>query len=74
MPELSVIVHGPNTQDRLTGLLASLAEHPHPEVEVIVAAVGAWAQETARAYASEMLVLPLPDGTGDAAARSAGAA
>lgn len=74
MPELSVIVHGPNAQDRLTGLLACLAAHPHPEVEVIVAAVGAWAQETAQAYASEMLVLPLPDGTGDAAARSAGAA
>ncbi|MET9829697.1 CDP-glycerol glycerophosphotransferase family protein [Streptomyces sp. NPDC006385] len=74
MPELSVIVHGPNTQDRLTGLLASLAAHPHPGVEVIVAAVGAWAQETARAYAPEMLVLPLPDGTDNAAARSAGAA
>ncbi|MGW6910413.1 CDP-glycerol glycerophosphotransferase family protein [Streptomyces sp. NPDC054940] len=74
MPELTVIVHGPNTQDRLTGLLASLAAHPHPDVEVIVAAVGAWAQETARAYAPEMLVLPLPDGTDDAAARSAGAA
>ncbi|MFI6015555.1 CDP-glycerol glycerophosphotransferase family protein [Streptomyces sp. NPDC051243] len=74
MPELSVIVHGPNTQDRLTGLLASLAAHPHPDVEVIVAAVGAWAQETARVYAPEMLVLPLPDGTDDAAARSAGAA
>ncbi|MEU9054426.1 CDP-glycerol glycerophosphotransferase family protein [Streptomyces sp. NPDC048384] len=74
MPELSVIVHGPNTQDRLTGLLASLAAHPHPDVEVIVAAVGPWAQETARAYAPEMLVLPLPDGTDDAAARSAGAA
>ncbi|KMS66618.1 transferase [Streptomyces viridochromogenes] len=74
MPELSVIVHGPNTQDRLTGLLASLAAHPHPDVEVIVAAVGPWAQETAGAYAPEMLVLPLPDGTDDAAARSAGAA
>ncbi|MFF7162535.1 CDP-glycerol glycerophosphotransferase family protein [Streptomyces sp. NPDC008086] len=74
MPELSVIVHGPNTQDRLTGLLASLAAHPHPDVEVIVAAVGPWAEETARAHAPEMLVLPLPDGTDDATARSAGAA
>ncbi|MCF1600584.1 CDP-glycerol--poly(glycerophosphate) glycerophosphotransferase, partial [Streptomyces muensis] len=74
MPELSVVVHGPNTQDRLTGLLASLAAHPHPDVEVIVAAVGPWAQETARAYAPEMLVLPLPDGTDDATARAAGAA
>ncbi|WP_217212102.1 CDP-glycerol:glycerophosphate glycerophosphotransferase [Streptomyces sp. AC550_RSS872] len=74
MPELSVVVHGPNTQDRLTGLLASLAAHPHPDVEVIVAAVGPWAQETARAHVPEMLVLPLPDGTDDATARSAGAA
>ncbi|MEY9991780.1 CDP-glycerol glycerophosphotransferase [Streptomyces sp. V4I8] len=74
MPELSVVVHGPNTQDRLTGLLASLAAHPHPEVEVIVAAVGPWARETAEEYAPDMLVLPLPDGTDDAASRSAGAA
>jgi CDP-glycerol glycerophosphotransferase len=74
MPELSVIVHGPNTQDHLSGLLASLAAHPHPDVEVIVAAVGAWAQETAQAHAPDLLVLPLPDGTADAAARSAGAA
>jgi CDP-glycerol glycerophosphotransferase len=74
MPELSVIVHGPNTQDRLTGLLASLAAHPHPDVEVVVAAVGAWAQETARAYTPEMLVLTLPEGTDDPAARAAGAA
>ncbi|WP_052032513.1 bifunctional glycosyltransferase/CDP-glycerol:glycerophosphate glycerophosphotransferase [Streptomyces viridochromogenes] len=73
-PQLSVVVHGPNTQDRLTALLASLSAHPHPEVEVIVAAVGAWAQETARSHAPEMLVLPLPDGTDDATARAEGAA
>ncbi|EGX56034.1 transferase [Streptomyces zinciresistens K42] len=74
MPELSVVVHGPNTRDRLTGLLASLAARPQPGVEVVVAAVGDWAQETAARHAPDMLVLPLPEGTGAAAARSAGAA
>ncbi|GAA3493636.1 CDP-glycerol glycerophosphotransferase family protein [Streptomyces prasinosporus] len=74
MPKLSVIVHGPNTQDHLTGLLGSLAAHPHPDVEVVVAAVGDWARETAERHAPEVQVLPLPDGTSDAAARSAGAA
>ncbi|MET9387282.1 CDP-glycerol glycerophosphotransferase family protein [Streptomyces sp. NPDC002928] len=74
MPELSVIVHGPNTQGHLTGLLDGLAAHPLPDVEVIVAAVGAWARETAQGHAPELTVLPLPDGTGDAEARAAGAA
>ncbi|WP_320781153.1 CDP-glycerol glycerophosphotransferase family protein [Streptomyces sp. CRN 30] len=74
MPELSVVVHGPNTQDHLTGLLDSLAAHPHPETEVIVAAVGDWARETAERHAPAFQVVPLPDGTGDAAARTAGAA
>ena len=74
MPELSVVVHGPNTQDRLTGLLDSLAGHPHGDVEVVVAAVGPWAQETAGRHAPDLLVVPLPEGTGDAAARAAGAA
>ncbi|KUL74302.1 MULTISPECIES: CDP-glycerol glycerophosphotransferase family protein [unclassified Streptomyces] len=74
MPELSVVVHGPNTQDRLTGLLDSLAGHPHGDVEVVVAAVGAWAEETARRHTPDLLVVPLPEGTGDAAARAAGAA
>jgi CDP-glycerol glycerophosphotransferase len=74
MPELSVIVHGPNTQGHLAGLLDSLAAHPLPDAEVIVAAVGDWARETAEWHAPEFQVLPLPDGTGDAAARAAGAA
>ncbi|MFJ3302764.1 CDP-glycerol glycerophosphotransferase family protein [Streptomyces sp. NPDC086549] len=74
MPELSVVVYGPNTQDRLTGLLDSLDARPLPDAEVIVAAVGDWARETAEGHAPETVVLPLPDGTGDAAARAAGAA
>ncbi|MEU5524950.1 CDP-glycerol glycerophosphotransferase family protein [Streptomyces sp. NPDC047860] len=74
MPELSVIVHGPNTQDHLTGLLDSLAARPLPDVEVVVAAVGDWARETAERHAARLQVLPLPDGTSDAVARAAGAA
>ncbi|MFF4491634.1 CDP-glycerol glycerophosphotransferase family protein [Streptomyces sp. NPDC001544] len=74
MPELSVIVYGPNTQGHLTGLLDSLDAHPLPDAEVIVAAVGDWARETAQAHSPETVVLPLPAGTGDAAARTAGAA
>ncbi|MBC9725485.1 CDP-glycerol glycerophosphotransferase family protein [Streptomyces sp. TRM68367] len=75
-PRLSVIVHGPDTQGHLAGLLDSLAAHPLPDTEVIVAAVGDWARATAEAHApgSAGAVLPLPDGTGDAAARAAGAA
>ncbi|MEU2228506.1 CDP-glycerol--poly(glycerophosphate) glycerophosphotransferase, partial [Streptomyces sp. NPDC018347] len=74
MPQLSVIVHGPNAQGHLTELLDSLAAHPLPDAEVIVAAVGDWARETAEGHAPETIVVPLPDGTGDAAARAAGAA
>ncbi|MEU3932944.1 CDP-glycerol glycerophosphotransferase family protein [Streptomyces sp. NPDC029044] len=73
MAELSVVVHGPNVQDHLTELLDSLATHPLPDAEVIVAAVGDWARETAERHAPEVQVVPLPDGTGDAAARAAGA-
>ncbi len=74
MPELSVIVHGPNTQDHLTGLLGSLAARPLPDVEVVVAAVGDWARETAERHSAQVQVVPLPAGTSDAAARAAGAA
>ncbi|MGK5697880.1 CDP-glycerol glycerophosphotransferase family protein [Streptomyces sp. URMC 128] len=77
MPELSVIVHGPNVQDHLTELLDSLAAHPLPDAELIVAAVGDWARETAERHTPDggpVDVVPLPDGTGDAAARAAGAA
>ncbi|WP_367322707.1 CDP-glycerol glycerophosphotransferase family protein [Streptomyces sp. HUAS ZL42] len=74
MPELSVVVHGTNTQGHLTALLGSLAAQSRPDTEVIVAAVGDWARETAQEHAPGMLVLPLPDGTPDATARAAGAA
>ncbi|MFG2517284.1 CDP-glycerol glycerophosphotransferase family protein [Streptomyces sp. NPDC048584] len=74
MPELSVVVHGPNTQDHLTGLLDSLAARPLPDTEVVVAAVGDWARETAVRHTPHIQVLPLPDGTSGAAARTAGAA
>ncbi|MEU2061604.1 CDP-glycerol glycerophosphotransferase family protein [Streptomyces sp. NPDC013455] len=74
MPQLSVIVYGPNAQGRLTELLDSLEAHPLPDAEVIVAAVGDWAREAAEGHAPETVVVPLPDGTGDARARAAGAA
>ncbi|MFF9863604.1 CDP-glycerol glycerophosphotransferase family protein [Streptomyces tendae] len=73
-PELSVVVHGRNVQDHLPDLLDSLAAHPLPGVEVIVAAVGDWAREVAGRHAPAFTVVPLPDGAGDAAGRSAGAA
>ncbi|MGW5044499.1 CDP-glycerol glycerophosphotransferase family protein [Streptomyces griseoluteus] len=74
MPQLSVIVYGPNTQGHLADLLDSLNAHPLPDTEVIVAAVGDWARETAEGHAPETVTVPLPDGTPDAEARSAGAA
>ncbi|MER6035127.1 CDP-glycerol glycerophosphotransferase family protein [Streptomyces sp. NPDC001835] len=74
MPHLSVIVHGPNAQGHLTELLAALETRPLPDIEVIVAAVGDWARETAEEHAPETIVVPLPEGTGDGAARAAGAA
>ncbi|MFS4095422.1 CDP-glycerol glycerophosphotransferase family protein [Streptomyces sp. AF1A] len=74
MPQLSVIVYGPNAQGHLTELLDSLESRPLPDAEVVVAAVGDWARETAEGHAPETIVVPLPDGTGDAAARAAGAA
>ncbi|WP_405555298.1 CDP-glycerol glycerophosphotransferase family protein [Streptomyces sp. NBC_01171] len=74
MPQLSVIVYGPNTQGHLTELLDSLDTHPLPDTEVIVAAVGDWARETAEGHAPETVTVPLPAGMGDAEARSAGAA
>ncbi|SOD86172.1 CDP-glycerol glycerophosphotransferase family protein [Streptomyces sp. Ag109_G2-15] len=74
MPQLSVIVYGPNAQGHLTELLDSLEARPLPDAEVIVAAVGDWARETAERHAPETVVVPLPEDTGDAAARAAGAA
>ncbi|MGW0879635.1 CDP-glycerol glycerophosphotransferase family protein [Streptomyces sp. NPDC002671] len=73
MPQLSIIIYGPNAQGHLTELLDSLEARPLPDAEVIVAAVGDWARETAEGHAPEIVVVPLPDGTADAAARSAGA-
>ncbi|WDO08065.1 CDP-glycerol glycerophosphotransferase family protein [Streptomyces murinus] len=74
MPQLSVIVYGPNAQGHLTELLDSLEAHPLSDAEVVVAAVGDWARETAETHAPDTVVVPLPDGTTDAAARAAGAA
>ncbi|MFE0821964.1 CDP-glycerol glycerophosphotransferase family protein [Streptomyces sp. NPDC058847] len=74
MPDLSVIVHGPNVQDHLPALLDTLDAHPLTGVEVIVVAVGDWAREAAERHTPAFTVLPLPDGAGDAAARAAGAA
>ncbi|GHH13319.1 CDP-glycerol glycerophosphotransferase family protein [Streptomyces rubradiris] len=74
MPQLSVIVYGSTAQGHLAELLDSLTPHPPPDTEVVVAAVGAWARETAEAHAPGTIVVPLPDGTGDAEARTAGAA
>ncbi|MFF9705254.1 CDP-glycerol glycerophosphotransferase family protein [Streptomyces griseofuscus] len=73
MPQLSVIVYGPNAQGHLTELLDSLEAHPLSDAEVVVAAVGDWARETAEGHAPDTVVVPLPDGTTDAAARAAGA-
>ncbi|MEU6461022.1 CDP-glycerol glycerophosphotransferase family protein [Streptomyces sp. NPDC046976] len=74
MPQLSVIVYGPNAQGHLTELLDSLEAHPLSDAEVVVAAVGDWAREAAEAHAPDTVVVPLPAGTTDAAARAAGAA
>ena len=74
VPDLSIVVHGPNVQDHLPALLDSLDAHPLTGVEVVVAAVGDWAREAAERHTPAFTVLPLPDGAGDAAARSAGAA
>ncbi|MFF7972893.1 CDP-glycerol glycerophosphotransferase family protein [Streptomyces sp. NPDC007905] len=74
MPQLSVIVYGPNTQGHLAELLDALETRPLPDAEVIVAAVGDWARESAEGHAPDTVVVPLPEGTGDAAARAAGAA
>ncbi|MET8247183.1 CDP-glycerol glycerophosphotransferase family protein [Streptomyces sp. NPDC005202] len=73
MPELSVVVHGPDAHGQLAGLLDSLAAHPLPDTEVVVAAVGDRARDTAERRAPAAVVLPLPEGTSAAAARAAGA-
>lgn len=76
-PGLSIIVHGPDSQGHLGELLDALATHHFTEAEVVVAAVGDWARQQAERRAaqdSRMVVVALPEGTGDGAARAAGAA
>ncbi|MEU8955808.1 CDP-glycerol glycerophosphotransferase family protein [Streptomyces sp. NPDC048518] len=70
--ELSVVVHGRNVQGHLGACLDALAAQASPGVEVIVAAVGPAAQSAA-AGRPGVTVVPLPEGTGDGAARAAGA-
>lgn len=72
MPDLSVVVYGRNVQGHLPEALAELAD-AGPAVEVVLAAVGASAQEAAARH-PYVTVVPLPDGTPDGAARAAGAA
>ncbi|MFF0030333.1 CDP-glycerol glycerophosphotransferase family protein [Streptomyces avermitilis] len=76
-PGLSVIVHGPNEQGHLGELLDSLGAQPFAAAEVIVAAVGDWARQEAERHAARdprIVPLALPEGTGEGAARAAGAA
>ncbi|MGW3496893.1 CDP-glycerol glycerophosphotransferase family protein [Streptomyces sp. NPDC001020] len=75
-PGLSVVVHGPDPQGHLGELLDTLAADPFTEAEVVVATVGDWARRQAERRAAQdprMVVLPLPEGTSDGAARAAGA-
>ncbi|MER7349486.1 CDP-glycerol glycerophosphotransferase family protein [Streptomyces aurantiacus] len=72
MPDLSVVVYGRNVQGHLPDALQELAV-AGPAVEVVLAAVGASAQEAAARH-PYVTVVPLPDGTPDGAARAAGAA
>ncbi|MFJ3820490.1 CDP-glycerol glycerophosphotransferase family protein [Streptomyces nodosus] len=75
-PGLSVVVHGPDPQGHLGELLDALSAEPYAEAEIVVAAVGDWARQQAERCAaqdSRMVVVPLPGGTGDGAARAAGA-
>ncbi|MEU1132765.1 CDP-glycerol glycerophosphotransferase family protein [Streptomyces sp. NPDC005900] len=71
-PVLSVVVHGRDVQGRLGAGLDALAAQTSPGVEVVVAAVGA-AALSAAADRPGVTVVPLPEGTGEAAARAAGA-
>ncbi|MFI2613227.1 CDP-glycerol glycerophosphotransferase family protein [Streptomyces sp. NPDC018584] len=71
-PVLSVVVYGRNVQGHLPAGLDALTAQASPGVEVIVAAVGASARDAA-AGRPGVTVVPLPEGTDDAAARVAGA-
>ncbi|QUI32027.1 CDP-glycerol glycerophosphotransferase family protein [Streptomyces alfalfae] len=71
-PRLSVIVHGRNVQGRIGACLDALTAQASEAFEVVVAAVGASAQEVA-AGRPGVTVVPLPEGADDGAARVAGA-
>lgn len=74
-PHLSVIVYGPDIQGHLDECLAGIVAQPACDAEVIVAAVGAFAQRVAETYAAHdprIVPVPLAEGTTDAGARSAG--
>ncbi|MFJ9039125.1 CDP-glycerol glycerophosphotransferase family protein [Streptomyces sp. NPDC102406] len=70
-PRLSVIVHGRDVQGLLGPCLDSVAGQLPPDVELLTAAVGEAAREVAEGRGGT--VVPLPQGTSDAAARCAGA-
>ncbi|MGW1029276.1 CDP-glycerol glycerophosphotransferase family protein [Streptomyces sp. NPDC002577] len=76
-PRLSVIVYGRNVQGHLDDCLDGISrDDPGPDVEVIVAAVGASAQRVAEVHAARdprILPVALPQDTADADARAAGA-
>ncbi|MFI6880057.1 CDP-glycerol glycerophosphotransferase family protein [Streptomyces sp. NPDC050400] len=70
-PRLSVIVHGRDVQGLLGACLDAVTGQLQPGVELLTAAVGEEAQDVAVRHGGT--VVPLPDGTSDAAARAAGA-
>ncbi|MET9493184.1 CDP-glycerol glycerophosphotransferase family protein [Streptomyces sp. NPDC006552] len=71
MTQLSVIVYGRDVQGLLGPCLDSVAGQLPPDAELVTAAVGEFALEAAQGRGGT--VVTLPDGTGDAAARAAGA-
>ncbi|MCX3063332.1 CDP-glycerol glycerophosphotransferase family protein [Streptomyces beihaiensis] len=68
---MSIVVHGRDLQGLLAPCLESVTGQLPPEVELVTAAVGENAQDVAVRHGG--VVVPLPDGTTDAAARAAGA-
>ncbi|MEV5612875.1 CDP-glycerol:glycerophosphate glycerophosphotransferase [Streptomyces sp. NPDC052225] len=71
MPKLSVVVYGRDVQGLLGVCLDSVTAQLADEVELLAAAVGDDAQDVAVRHGAA--VVPLPAGTPDAAARTAGA-
>ncbi|MFI7006714.1 CDP-glycerol glycerophosphotransferase family protein [Streptomyces sp. NPDC050145] len=75
-PALSVVVHGPDTQGLLGPCLDGIAGQLPEDAELIVAAVGAPARDTAEHHLTGVprtTLLTLPAGTEPATARAAGA-